>query len=83
MRGLLTVGLAAVIPLVFVNIVSCNAEEVYRKPNEIMWCCLTAEELDKCNAFALAAEEDNLKSDLTFGSYYRSVPSSEIRVGKA
>ena len=36
-----------------------------------MWCCLSVEELDKCNAFAEATERDHINSEFTFGSYYR------------
>ena len=51
-----------------------NADDrykIYREENDIMWCCLSKAELEKCHAFAAAAEIDNLKSEFTFGSYYR------------
>ncbi len=44
-----------------------------RKEKELMWCCLTMEELEKCRAFAEAARRDQEESDYTFGSYYRPI----------
>ena len=50
-----------------------NQEDIYRAENEIMWCCLSEEELAKCQDFAAAVAEDNERSDLIFGSYYRGI----------
>ena len=52
--------------------------EVFREEGELLWCCLTGEELAKCEAFARATERDQLKSDYTFGSYYRPIKYASI-----
>ena len=44
---------------------------VFREGNDIMWCCLSKEELLKCQAFAEAAKKDHEENEYTFGSYYR------------
>ncbi len=46
---------------------------VYRSEKELLWCCLTGEELAKCRAFARATQRDQERSDYTFGSYYRPI----------
>ncbi len=51
----------------------------YRRGNDLMWCCLTSEEMDKCRAFARATEKDHEKEaspeNYIFGSYYRKIRS--------
>ena len=46
---------------------------IVRVKNELLWCCLTAEEVAKCEAFAAAAEQTHLEDEYNFGSYYRAV----------
>ena len=46
---------------------------VFRTGNDILWCCLSKEELAKCRAFATAVKDDNDRSDLIFGSSYRDI----------
>ena len=39
-----------------------------------MWCVLSEEELRKCEAFAAATADDQMKTnEQAFGSYYRKV----------
>ncbi len=45
-------------------------EYVAREGNDLLWCCLSAEELRKCQNFAEAVNRDHLRSEYTFGSYY-------------
>ena len=45
-----------------------------RETNELMWCVLSEEELNKCEAFAAATAEDQEHTqEQAFGSYYRKV----------
>ena len=49
----------------------------YRASNELMWCVLSEEELRKCEAFAAATADDQMKTnEQAFGSYYRKVKNS-------
>lgn len=46
----------------------------YRASNELMWCVLSDEELNKCEEFARATEKDQMDTnEEAFGSYYRKV----------
>ena len=54
-------------------------EYVYRQGNDILWCCLSKEEVAKCRSFADAVEEDHLADEITFGSYYRKVKCRQFQ----
>ena len=46
----------------------------YRASNELMWCVLSDEELNKCEEFARSTEKDQMDTnEEAFGSYYRKV----------
>jgi hypothetical protein len=47
--------------------------ELHREENELMFCVLSNEEMAKCQAFAAATARDHLRSEKTFGSYYRPI----------
>ena len=44
-----------------------------RRDNDLMWCCLTEEELKKCRKLSRAMETDQEESDISFGSAYRKL----------
>ena len=48
-------------------------DSVTRRGGELLWCCLTSEEVSKCEAFAAAAERSHREDEYNFGSYYRGV----------
>lgn len=52
--------------------------DLVREGNEIMWCVTSAEELAKCEAMAEAIDEDQLRSELAFGSYYRKIKCKQF-----
>ena len=47
--------------------------DLERKGNDIMWCCLSQEELEKCLALSRATSEDHTKDEFAFGSYFRRI----------
>lgn len=50
-----------------------------RGENDIMWCCLSAEELEKCRALADATRADHERDEYVFGSYYRPIKCKHVR----
>ncbi|TRY75589.1 hypothetical protein TCAL_00523 [Tigriopus californicus] len=52
---------------------------IQRADNDLLWCCVSEEELIKCQEFSEAAERDNLISDITFGSYFRSIKCKQYQ----
>lgn len=52
---------------------------IQRADNDLLWCCVSEEELIKCQEFSAAAERDNLLSDVTFGSYFRSIKCKQYQ----
>uniref|UniRef100_A0A0K2UG72 Melanotransferrinlike [Bombus impatiens] n=1 Tax=Lepeophtheirus salmonis TaxID=72036 RepID=A0A0K2UG72_LEPSM len=55
---------------------SLSAFELFhseRNNEDLMWCCLTNEELQKCYDFAKVAADYHEKDETLFGSYYRSL----------
>ncbi|QQP38918.1 Melanotransferrinlike [Caligus rogercresseyi] len=75
MKPIISLIIVLLLPVVFGRETEEDrANQLYhsaRNEEDIMWCCLSQEEVQKCYDFAKAAEELHKEDETIFGSYYR------------